>query len=418
MQGFNHVAGGFAFTGIFASFADVNIYQRADLMAVTWIASVLPDIDHTKSGIGKAAYPLAHWLSRKFGHRTITHSVFFYAAVVCLVRLSDLLWRLDYTLPVALALGSHLIFDMCTRQGVPIFYPFSKRPAVLPANPKMRLSAMDIRSEAIVFVLFCCLNLFAYPLMAQGFWTTYNKSFMTFDHLRREQLRKPGDYAVTLFNGGDTIRGDVYTVSTTKIVLFRAGKFTEYELNKSKLLDFRRLPTRHVLKEVNLFQVTLDSLNWWMQQPVVKITAQSEKELYYYQGSILKKGKEVTMDYPNQIKFHEIARDNRELKIRLAQIREEEERVNRDFAEKSWARIHLMAQLRQQQELKTTSDYEEGKRIEAIMKLERELENHPRPIRPDLDRYFFERKLIELELEANDLINAQLLVWQAQQHLN
>ncbi|MVM42249.1 hypothetical protein GO730_38785 [Spirosoma sp. HMF3257] len=86
MQSFNHVSGGFAFTGIFASFADVNVFERFDTMAVVWIAAVLPDIDHTKSLIGKGSLGLASWLQRNYGHRTVTHSIFFYLAVVCIAK--------------------------------------------------------------------------------------------------------------------------------------------------------------------------------------------------------------------------------------------------------------------------------------------------------------------------------------------
>lgn len=159
-------------TGLFCSFADVNIFDSFDTMAVVWIAAVLPDIDHTKSISGKVVYPLASWLQKKYGHRTVTHSIFFYLAVVIITKSIDNLWHLHFTLPVALALGSHLIFDMCTKQGIPLLYPFSRRPFVLPANPKLRLSVNDFRSEAIVFVVFCCLNVFSYPLMAQGFLGT------------------------------------------------------------------------------------------------------------------------------------------------------------------------------------------------------------------------------------------------------
>ncbi|MVM42250.1 hypothetical protein GO730_38790 [Spirosoma sp. HMF3257] len=110
----------------------------------------------------------------------------------------DNLFHVQFTLPIALALGSHLIFDMCTKQGIPLLYPFSRRPFVLPANPKLRLSANDFRSEAIVFLVFCCLNVFSYPLMAQGFWARYNRGFSTFEHLSREIKRKPGDYGLEL----------------------------------------------------------------------------------------------------------------------------------------------------------------------------------------------------------------------------
>ncbi len=56
MQGYNHVAGGLVFTGIFASFHDVNVLSSPGLISATVAASLLPDIDHTRSAIGKTFY--------------------------------------------------------------------------------------------------------------------------------------------------------------------------------------------------------------------------------------------------------------------------------------------------------------------------------------------------------------------------
>lgn len=145
MQGFNHIAGGLCFTGIFASFHDVNIFEKPEYLGVTIAFSLLPDVDHTRSIVGKIFYPLAKWLSIKFGHRTITHSLLFYLITLLSVRGFELLYlgHLNYTILVAYALASHLVFDMCTRQGIPLFYPFSTRPCVLPANPSMRLRSIS-----------------------------------------------------------------------------------------------------------------------------------------------------------------------------------------------------------------------------------------------------------------------------------
>ena len=59
-----------------ASIGGVNILQDYRLLPIILIASILPDIDHTKSIIGKIFFPIAQVINRKYGHRTITHSVF------------------------------------------------------------------------------------------------------------------------------------------------------------------------------------------------------------------------------------------------------------------------------------------------------------------------------------------------------
>jgi inner membrane protein len=77
MSGTNHIAGGLLFTGIFASFWNINIFSDAGLLGLTVLGSVLPDIDHTKSPIGKLFWPLSRYLDTRYGHRTITHSLLF-----------------------------------------------------------------------------------------------------------------------------------------------------------------------------------------------------------------------------------------------------------------------------------------------------------------------------------------------------
>lgn len=45
----NHVAGGIIFTGLFCSFFSINIFANPVFISITFIGSLLPDIDHTKS---------------------------------------------------------------------------------------------------------------------------------------------------------------------------------------------------------------------------------------------------------------------------------------------------------------------------------------------------------------------------------
>jgi inner membrane protein len=72
----NHITGGIVFTGLFCSFLYKYICKSCIYFS-NYFSSLLPDIDHTKSWIGKSVYPIAKWISRNYGHRTITHSIFF-----------------------------------------------------------------------------------------------------------------------------------------------------------------------------------------------------------------------------------------------------------------------------------------------------------------------------------------------------
>lgn len=419
MQSFNHVAGGFAFTGLLASFADLNIFERFDTMAVVWVAAVLPDVDHTKSLIGKTCYPLAKWLQTNYGHRTVTHSLWFFLAVVFVIRVTDAIFHLYYTLPVALSLGSHLIFDMCTKQGIPVFYPFSKRPAVLPANPKLRLSAGDFRSEAILFVLFCCLNVFSYPLMAQGFWARYNRGFATFDHLESEMRRKPGTYGIEIVRPeGDTVIGPMVELKPSQVVIWQNSRFVVLERSQVKLLNFLRSRTQRQTRTVNLFQISPDSLNVWLTKPVVHVEAQSTQDLYYFDGPLMKQGKQLTIDYPNGARFRQIAVDNRETEAQLQLLEGGYKEEQRQYARKMGEFSELKAELSHELTRKAMNDYDEGERRQRVIVLTEKVAQFVQPDPPNEETYQVHRDLLEMKLRENQHLNATLLVWEVKKHRN
>ncbi|WP_460170292.1 metal-dependent hydrolase, partial [Thermus sp. FJN-A] len=53
-------------------------------LALAW-GAVMPDVDTTTSGPGKFLRPLSTFLERRFGHRTLTHSLPFLLALALLL---------------------------------------------------------------------------------------------------------------------------------------------------------------------------------------------------------------------------------------------------------------------------------------------------------------------------------------------
>ena len=320
MQGFNHIAGGVTFTGIFASFHDVNVFEKPEYLGVTVMFALIPDIDHTRSIIGKTVYPLARWLSVKFGHRTITHSLVFYVAVLLLVRAIELLYLNTnvFSVLAAYALLSHNIFDMCTRQGIPFFYPFSTRPCVLPANPNMRVRTNDLRSEAIIFVVFCSMMLFCMPLFSNGFWMQYNKVMLNYDHIQRESKRKGDLLEITFIDiQKDTIKGVLLNQTETKFVTYspltpRGGTkgFQEFDVKDCKFLAFRHSGKPFKFRQVQVFDVAPDSLKVWLRLPLLKMQIQSATDLNYFEGAVMKTGKSIEKEFIQGFDFFVEKKDN------------------------------------------------------------------------------------------------------------
>ena len=381
MQVFNHIAGGLTFTGIFASFHDVNVFEKPEYLTVTIVFAMLPDIDHTRSIIGKTVYPLARWLSRKFGHRTITHSLIFYVAVMLMVRAIELLYLHTSVFSVlcGYALLSHNIFDMCTRQGIPFFYPFSTRPCVLPANPNMRVRTNDLRSEAIIFVVFCSMMLFCMPLFTNGFWMQYNKQFLNYDHIQRESKRKGDLLEITFVDiQKDTVKGVLINQTETKFVAYtftsaafdyaqasKQGRFKEFEVKDCKFLAFKHTGKPFAFKQVQVFNVSPDSLKVWLKLPLLKMQIQSSVDLNYFEGAVMKTGKTIEKEFVQGFDFFVEKKDNsaqrQEIEILEIQISAQRSEYNNELGRISRELQTLEEELHEgQRNYARMSDYQKG----------------------------------------------------------
>lgn len=189
----NHLVGGFTFTGIFGSLLGINILSDHRLLPIIFVACLLPDIDHTKSLIGKLFLPISKSINRRYGHRTITHSLVAVVALTGMITVVQTAYfpSIKVAQVFAQAYSSHLLLDMITVQGIPLFYPFKKNACVIPGRPDLRFRSGNVRHEAIGMSLFIVSAVFMQPLMADGFWTSYNRLFGTLPHIVSEYHKSP-----------------------------------------------------------------------------------------------------------------------------------------------------------------------------------------------------------------------------------
>lgn len=127
---------------------------------VVAVASTLPDIDTAASYPGKLLPLVSKHLERRFGHRTLTHSIAFIvglAVVVLPIRLVSA----DIFVCLLAGYSSHPFLDTMTVHGVKLFYPLSSSKCVFPLevnNPhRYRIqsgSKMD-RTLGVFFLLGC-----------------------------------------------------------------------------------------------------------------------------------------------------------------------------------------------------------------------------------------------------------------------
>lgn len=419
MQGYNHVAGGVVFTGIFASFHDVNVFSQPSLIGATVFCALLPDVDHVSSTIGKVFYPIASYLNTRFGHRTITHSLIFFACFLCAI------WLLPrgYFVCCGYAFGSHLLFDMCTRSGVPLLYPFSRRPFVLPANPGMRLSSTDHRGELVVLAVFILIGSCCQPLMAKGFWTTYNEAFATWEHVGRESKRSRDLLRVTWSDAQKVTRSGYFYRATgsTNVVLTASG----FELPKSTetaLISFSHSGIIAHKKPVTLTSIPLDSLNRLLAHHCLSVQIQSLDELTYFDGPLLRVSKLIDLQHRRNLLLTQPKHDDSEtlaklslLTIERSQAQSQHQRAMLEYrAELHRIRVLEMLLRSYAAEFPQSSDYRKGEiireRREAETKLTAAQASTPLPpIPPDMARYAIQEQLLRRALIHDSHISANVV---------
>src|SRR6185436_16649843 len=120
------------------------------------LSSLLPDIDTRASIIGKTFPFISTRLERRFGHRTLTHSILFVFAVALLTSPLILLSPSIYACFIT-GYASHPFLDTMTVNGVRLFYPFSGAKCVFPFevnNPHRYRLRTGSKGESMLAALF------------------------------------------------------------------------------------------------------------------------------------------------------------------------------------------------------------------------------------------------------------------------
>jgi inner membrane protein len=320
MTAINHLAGGTVFTGFFASiFMGINILSNPITLGVTIISSMLPDIDHIKSPIGKSVYPLARWINRKYGHRTITHGIPFMIVLTIIASAIETVFlnSSHYSTIIAIAYFSHLVFDMMTLQGVPLLYPFSKNPFVLIGSPENRIRSGDWKKEGVVFCIFIASGMFMQPLFEKGFWTTYNQSFATLTHLRSEFQKTEDALKVTyqIQQGLETKHGTGICIESTENdawLIDSIGQWIHLNIETCRRSFPEHTGKKFIIETHTLINISPDSLNQILQNKTIQsIEIQGNQNFQITElNSFPKSSSRYKAEYLNSIPYFEVIPPN------------------------------------------------------------------------------------------------------------
>jgi len=358
----NHIVGGFTVTGIFAAIGGINILQDYRLLPVILLGALLPDIDTTKSVIGRLVKPVAKIINQKYGHRTITHSLIALIGLTAVVSAFQAAYfpGLAIAQVFGLAYASHLLLDMVTVQGIPLFYPFSKNPCVLPGNPQMRLRTNSLRHETMAFCIFVVSAIFMKPLFADGFWTSYNRLFGTMEHLTSEYHKSEDLLKVNFtIQRGSEIKQQVglcVEASASKMTIITKQKtFETYPQDGQMISDIYPEHTKYQYKFApgSFHDITVDSLHrLFGSGKYSRIEVQGTEPFLYLEDQLKKKGSVMKMDYPNRIRLKAIEHDTSVDYTTNPSIQHKQDQIIRLQSQHSQAMADYRQQLNQYEDLK------------------------------------------------------------------
>lgn len=159
--------------------------------ALAAVAAILPDIDLPPSKIGRLLFWVSVPLERRFGHRTLTHSLVGLAGLAVVV---SPLWLFDplYFWGVVGGYWSHLWLDMLNLRGVDLLWPSPVR-LVTPGNRHWRLE-VGSKGEMLLLSALLVTTLALVPLSQLGFRDALQVLLQSFEIAVEQYQRNAGTH--------------------------------------------------------------------------------------------------------------------------------------------------------------------------------------------------------------------------------
>jgi len=211
-------------------------YENALLCS---IGSLSPDIDNSKSWLGRIFPFISKPIENKFSHRTLTHSLLAIVFVFSIAVIVKILFDTGNFNPLAFAIGytSHILIDCASVQGVKVLYPFSMRNAVFPfdtQNPEAYRIIVGSKADLALGFVFVFLTIpFAYisfkthTKIVREIQRDINSAVRSYNELSKNFIcwaRLEGINTTT----GDKLKGDYLIISAEKqnMLLIKEGSLT------------------------------------------------------------------------------------------------------------------------------------------------------------------------------------------------
>lgn len=145
------------------------------------VAATLPDIDYSRSFIGRVCYPVARLIESTAGHRTMTHS-FLFAGIVSAILGTLLAFFLQesylrWIVLVFIPYCSHFILDWFTKEGAQSYWP-AQVWCVIPEKRSARISTGK-GGEMLFFLVLLSAFVVSFTPSREMVFVWFRSSFMT-----------------------------------------------------------------------------------------------------------------------------------------------------------------------------------------------------------------------------------------------
>ena len=196
------------------------------LIAIGAIASLLPDVDTSRSPAGQVLPWLSHWLEARMPHRSCTHSVLA-SLVVAIATYPPAIWlKLPIDSIHAVNIGYFIGWyaDSFTKTGVEMFWPDRSR-WVIPRNRKYRLSTGSPAEWTLLSILILLALLIFHINLNGGMSDQFNRLLGTSNGVLEVYNKVGGSRLVTvhvegIMEGDRTpVTGDYLLIRPTDITL-------------------------------------------------------------------------------------------------------------------------------------------------------------------------------------------------------
>lgn len=163
MNGHTHFVIGISAGIVLAANLDANTPATLAIIAAAGLGALAPDIDTPNSLISRRLWPLS-LLSRPFlKHRGLTHGLlaFFLVSVGILLAIGLGVPNVLWGFPAGWA--THIIADLCTKDGLRLLWPKRRDFRVLPRRFAVRTGSLGEAIIALVFFVWVLYQGFGIP---------------------------------------------------------------------------------------------------------------------------------------------------------------------------------------------------------------------------------------------------------------